>query len=298
MNTPRPGPTVVVGADGSEPALRAVRWAAHEAGRRGVPLRVVTAFEWVRGRPIGQVGLGEGYRDIMLGVARTRLADAVGVAEEELPGLEVQSQLVVGFPIPVLTAQAKGAELVVIGDRGLGGVTGLLLGSVAVALAAHAECPVVVVRGEADPPDPAAPVVVGVDGSPTSDAALAFAFEAAAGRKVPLVAVHAWRDVLVDPTVAPLLDREAIEDDEREALAERLAGWGEKYPDVRVERVVTREHPARALVDRSQRAQLVVVGSRGRGGFAGLVLGSVSHAVLHRAHCPVAVVRPETAPAG
>jgi len=293
MNTTRPGQTVVVGVDGSEPARRALRWAAEEAVRRGLPLRVVTAFEWLRGQPIGLVGLGENYRDIMLAATRRRLAEAVRVAEKEQPGLEVQSQLVVGFPIPVLTAEAQRAALVVIGDRGLGGVTGLLVGSVAVALAAHADCPVVVVRGEAEEPDPTAPVVVGVDGSPTSEAALAFAFDAAAGRKVSLVAVHTWWDLLVDPTLAPLLDFDAIENDEREVLAERLAGWAEKYPDVRVQRLVTRDRPAHALVEQSLRAQLVVVGSRGRGGLSGLVLGSVSHAVLHRAHCPVAVVRPE-----
>jgi nucleotide-binding universal stress UspA family protein len=293
MNTPRPGRTVVVGVDGSEPARRAVRWAAQEAARRGLPLRVVTAFEWMRGRPVGYVGLGESYREIMLGAARQQLAEAVRIAEQEQPALEVQSQLVVGFPIPVLTAVARQAELVVIGDRGLGGVTGLLLGSVAVALAAHAECPVVVVRGDAETPDPSAPVVVGVDGSPASEAALAFAYEAASVRNVPLVAVHTWWDLLVDPVMAPLLDWDAIENDEREVLAERLAGWGEKHPDVRVQRLVARDRPAHALVEQSLRAQLVVVGSRGRGNVAGLVLGSVSHAVLHRAHCPVAVVRPE-----
>lgn len=298
MNTPRPGRTVVVGVDGSESARRAVRWAAQEAVRRGLPLRVVTAFEWVHGEPIGHVALGRSYRDIMLGVARQQLADAVRVAENEQPALDVQPQLVVGFPIRVLIAEAQRAELVVIGDRGLGGVTGLLIGSVAVALAAHGECPVVVVRGEADAPDPTAPVVVGVDGSPTSEAALAFAFEAATARGVPLVAVHTWWDLLVDQTMAPLLDWDAIENEEREVLAERLAGWGEKYPDVRVQRLVMRDRPSRALVEQSMRAQLVVVGSRGRGGAAGLLLGSVSHAVLQRAHCPVAVVRPEPAAAG
>jgi nucleotide-binding universal stress UspA family protein len=298
MNTPRPGRTVVVGVDGSEPARRAVGWAAQEAVRRGVPLRVVTAFEWLRGRPVGHVGMGESYREIMLGAARQQLAEGVELAEREQPALEVQSQLVVGFPIQVLTAVARQAELVVIGHRGLGGVAGLLLGSVAVALAARAECPVVVVRGEAEAPDPGAPVVVGVDGSPTSEGAVAFAYEAASSRGVALVAVHTWWDLIVDPGMAPLLDWDAIDSDEREVLAERLAGWGEKYPDVRVERVVARAHPAHALVEQSLRAQLVVVGSRGRGGAAGLVLGSVSHAVLHRAHCPVAVVRPQSGTTG
>jgi nucleotide-binding universal stress UspA family protein len=298
MSTPQRGRPVVVGVDGSEPARRAVRWAAQEAVRRRVPLRVVTAFEWLRGQPIGYVGMGDSYREIMLGVSRRHLAEAAQLAEQEQPELEVQSQLVVGFPIAVLTDEARRAQLVVIGDRGLGGVTGLLLGSVAVALGAHAECPVVVVRGDAETPDPEAPVVVGVDGSPTSEAALAFAYEAAAVRNVPLVAVHTWWDLLVDPAVAPLLDWDAIEDGERQLLAERLAGWAEKFPDVPVRRVVTRDHAAHALVEQSLRAQLVVVGSRGRGSIAGLVLGSVSHAVLHSAHCPVAVVRAETTSAG
>jgi nucleotide-binding universal stress UspA family protein len=156
----------------------------------------------------------------------------------------------------------------------------------------------VVVRGEAEERDPAAPVVVGVDGSPLSEAALAFAYEAAVMRKVPLVAVHTWWELILDPHVTSMIDWAALENEEREVLAERLAGWGEKYPDVQVERLVLRDHPGHVLVEQSKRAQLVVVGSRGRGGFTGLVLGSVSHAVLQRAHCPVAVVRPETGETG
>ena len=196
-----------------------------------------------------------------------------------------------GFPTPALQAESADAALVVLGDRGLGGFTGLLLGSVAVSLAAHAACPVVVVRGpEFDASAPRVePVVVGVDGSPASEAA--FAFAAAALHAVPLVAVHAWCDLVVDPTVAPLLD-DALESDEREVLAERLAGWSQEYLDVDVRRLVVRDRPARALVQESASAQLVVVGSRGRGGLAGMLLGLVSHALLHHAHCPVAVVRP------
>jgi nucleotide-binding universal stress UspA family protein len=119
---------------------------------------------------------------------------------------------------------------------------------------------------------------------------VAFAFDAASRRGVPLVAVHAWWDHL--DRMVPLLDWDLIETEEREVLAERLAGWGEKYPDVAVGRLITPDRPARVLVEESRRAQLVVVGSRGRGAAAGLLLGSVSHAVLHRAHCSVAVVRP------
>lgn len=292
--TQRAGRPVVVGIDGSESALQAVRWAAVEAARQNVPLRVVTAFAWNQGHALGQVGLGADYREIMLGVSRQQLAEAVAVAQETSAGNDVQQQLIVGFPIPVLRDESRRAQLVVLGDRGYGGVSGLLLGSVATAMSSHAECPVVLVRTEEGEPveDRSRPVVVGVDGSPISEAALAFAFEAASFRGVPLVAVHTWWDLLVDPALAPLLDWDAIEADEREVLAERLAGWGEKYPDVRVHRLVTRDRPAHALVQESRRAQLVVVGSRGRGAAAGLFLGSVSHAVLHRAHCSVAVVRP------
>jgi nucleotide-binding universal stress UspA family protein len=291
MSAPQGGRTIVVGVDGSEPAKRAVRWAAQEAARRKAPLRVVTAFEWTHDHAFGQVGLGTSYREIMLETARRELAEGVGIAEQAAPGVDVESQLVVGYPIAVLTAEARDAHLVVIGDRGLGGVTGLLVGSVAIALAARSTCPLVVVRGPDEEPDPSWPVVVGVDGTQGSEAALGFAYEAAAARGVSLVAVHTWWDLIVDPAMAPLLDWDAIEADEREVLAERLAGWGEKYPDVRVQRLVERGHASRVLVEQSRRAQLVVVGSRGRGSLKGLLLGSVSHAVLHRAGCPVAVVR-------
>jgi nucleotide-binding universal stress UspA family protein len=228
-------------------------------------------------------------RDVVLGRLATATAAATAVARD-LPVEQVETT---GSPVGVLQAESIRAEPVVLGDRGLGGFAGLLIGSVAVALAAHAACPVVVVRGpEPDRMVPRSePVVVGVDGSPTSEGAVAFAFEAAALRGVPLVAVHTWFDTVVDSTMAPLIDWDATETDEREVLAERLAGWAEKYPDMTVRRLVTRDRPARALVEESGRAQLVVVGSRGRGGISGLLLGSVSQALLHHAACPVAVVQ-------
>ena len=133
-------------------------------------------------------------------------------------------------------------------------------------------------------------MVLGVDGSPLSEPALAAAFEAASARAVPLVAVYAWRDLLLDPGLA-LRDWAVVEQQGRAELAERLAGWSGKYPDVPVRRVVVRDAPARALVEQSVTAQLLVVGSHGRGGVGALLLGSVSHAVLHRSHCPVMIVR-------
>ena len=287
------GRPVVAGVDGSACALQAVRWAAAEAVRRGRPLRLVAAHAWPAGGLIGDPGLGVDPQAVLRDVVLGHLAVAAATAAVVAPELPVEQVEATGLPVPVLQGESVRADLVVLGDRGLGGFTGLLIGSVAVALAAHASCPVAVVRGaEPDGTGPRRePVVVGVDGSPGSEAAVAFAFEAAALRGVPLVAVHTWQDLVVDATMAPLIDWDVVEADEREVLAERLAGWGEKYPDVELRRLVTRDRPARALVEESGRAQLVVVGSRGRGGLAGMLLGSVSQALLFHAACPVVVAR-------
>jgi nucleotide-binding universal stress UspA family protein len=279
---------VVVGVDGSASAYRAVEWAAGEAHRRGVGLRLVRAFSWTTAdHPTGWVAR---YRDEMLDVSRRQVARAVRVAADTRPDVEVESQVELGAPIEVLSSEARRAQLLVLGDRGLGEVAGLVLGSVAVSLAARGACPVVVVRGERAGAEGA--VVVGVDGSPVSEAALAFAFDAAAARGVDLVAVHAWSPTAIDEELASLVEWDASA--ESAVLAERLAGWGQKYPQVAVRRTVVRDGAVRALVTASAGAQLVVVGSRGRGNAAGLLLGSVSHGVLHGAHCPVAVVRPGT----
>jgi nucleotide-binding universal stress UspA family protein len=233
------------------------------------------------------------HRDVLVTAARAKLGVAAAAAVRDEPGLDVQQQLIVGSPIPVLAQEARRAQLLVLGDRGLGQVEGLLVGSVAGALAPHASCPVVVVRGDDDPPA-SLPVVVGVDGH--SDAAIAFAFEAAAARRVSVVAVHSWWQPVFEPEMAAVLsDRVAVQADEERMLAQRLVGWAEKYPGVFVERRVIADSPARGLLEQARAAQLVVVGSRGRGGFASLVLGSVGNVLLHRSPCPVAVVRPETA---
>ena len=294
MNAARAHRSIVVGVDGSESALQAVRWAAQEAHRRRVPLRLVSAFGWTAGHHLGDPGFGTDYLEVLLQNARDGVAAAAAAAAGVAPELAIEQEVVTGFPVPVLNAEAAHAALVVLGDRGLGGFTGLLVGSVAVALTTHAPCPVVVVRGPTPdaPPPSDGPIVVGIDGSPTSEAALAFAYEAANLRGVPLLAVHTWTDYQIGSTMTAVLEGEAIDADEHRLLAERLAGWSEKYPDVPVQRLVTRHRPAATLIEQSTHAQLVVVGSRGRGGFAGLLLGSVSHALLHHSGCPVAVVRP------
>jgi len=287
---------VVVGVDGSGSAYRAVEWAAAEAARRGAELRLVRAFSWTTSeRPIRDGGRVAQYRDQLLKIARGQVARAARIAADVRPEVETTTQVAVGAPIEVLGSEARRAQLLVLGDRGLGGLAGLLLGSVAVGLAAHGACPVVIVRGErAGAGNDESPVVVGIDDSPISEAALAFAFEAAAARGVGLVVVHAWSPTAIDDALAPVMDWDAATAEEDALLAERLAGWEQKHPEVAVRRTVVRNGAVRSLVAASREAQLVVVGSRGRGNATGLLLGSVSHGVLHASHCPVAIVRPGT----
>jgi nucleotide-binding universal stress UspA family protein len=163
------------------------------------------------------------------------------------------------------------------------------------AVATHGRCPVVVIRGGAEDLE-GKPVVVGVDGSPASEAAIAFAYDEASRLGVPLIALHTWTDTITAAAfaMAPYaVDWFEVQNEELRLLAERLAGWQEKYPDVQVQRVLTRDHPARSLIDQAREAQLVVVGSRGRGQVAGLLLGSTSQALLHHAPCPLVIVRPD-----
>ena len=244
--------TVIVGVDGSEEALRAVRWAVPEARRRQATLRLVTAFAWTDDRMVGWPGLGQAaYGERLRAAAEHDLAAAASVAAQLDPDLPVEQDLVLGFPGGVLVDQARGAELLVVGDNGRGRLGSVLAGSVAVGVAAHAACPVVVVRGVEPQPDERLPVVVGIDGTPLSEAAVAFAFEAASARRAPLVAVHTW----VGPLIAELVDWQSAAVESEESLAERLAGWGAKYPDVHVQRVVARTSAARALLDQAARAQ-------------------------------------------
>jgi nucleotide-binding universal stress UspA family protein len=284
------GAPVVVGVDGSESALDAVRLAAREAERRGRALHVVHAFIW----PLMHVPLGPdpaGPPEGGLRHAAERLVGtAVDMAAKTVPGLRVTSEIREGYAAPVLLHQARQAALVVLGDRGLGAVGGLIMGSVAVQVAAHAACPVLVAKRGGHPEGP---VVVGVDGSEVSDHAVGFAFEEASQRGAPLRAVLAWRYPVSagHGDMLPLVyDRNELAAEEEVVLAEATAGWRDRFPDVVVTRHLDRGRPADVLVRESRAAQLVVVGARGRGGFTGLLLGSVSHAVLHHAHCPIAIV--------
>ncbi|GLF95007.1 universal stress protein [Streptomyces yaizuensis] len=285
---------VVVGVDGSKSALTAVEVAAREARLRGVGLHVVHAFIWpamhvdLGPSPTGPVGGG------LLNAAERVLSDAVDRARETAPDIEVTRELVTGEPLTVLESQSRKASLVVVGSRGMGGFIGLLVGSTAVHLSAHGRCPVLVVRGDARD---SGPVVVAVDGSPEADAAVGFAFAEASARGAELVAVHAWNTWTErgddDPghpqNLVDGVDR--LRAGEERLLAEALAGWQERYPDVTTRRRLVEGRIRPALIEETERAQLIVMGARGRGGFVGLLLGSVSQALLHHAHCPVAVVR-------
>ena len=180
--------------------------------------------------------------------------------------------------------------MIVAGSQGLGSLGRLLLGSVTAGLIHHANCPVAVIHSDGNAaPDPNAPVLLGIDGSPASEAATALAFDEASQRGVELVALHAWSDVGVFPMLG--MDWRDNEARGKEILAERLAGWQEQYPDVRVKRLLFCDKPSQWLLKESERAQLVVVGSHGRGGFPGMLLGSVSSAVAQSARVPVIVVR-------
>lgn len=295
MSTPPVGTAAVVaGVDGSESALRAVRWAANEAQSLRRPLRVVHATVWpLIAHPVPP-GVPTDYRTAMVEAARGWLQSAREAARSAAAEAQVSEQLVTGDAGPALLAESADARELVVGSRGLGGFTGMLVGSVAIALTQHAQCPVVVVVRAGG--DPTGPVVVGVDGSPAGEKVLGYGFDAASRAQAPLRAVHIWSDVGVGGLLwrSPPggLDWETVEQDAHRLLAERLAGWQEKYPEVAVQRIVHQDRPAHRLREAGYQARLLVVGSRGRGGFAGLLLGSTSRALVHHAPCPLAVVRP------
>ncbi|PXY22270.1 universal stress protein [Prauserella muralis] len=287
---------VVVGIDGSEASTQATRWAARLAAQRELPLYIVHAYGLL-GRYYGELPISSGVFEAVEDEAKTLVSAAAEAARAEAPGVEVEAVVIDEPPVTLLIKLSREARFVVLGASGLGGFAGMLAGSTAVGLAGHGECPVVIVRhreGQEQPPADG-PVVVGVDGSPVSERAIAAAFEEASFRGAPLVAVHAWLDVEYESAfnrARVFFEGGPLQQDEERLLAERLAGWQEKYPDVAVERVLAKDRPKHELLERSATAQLVVVGSRGRGGVAGMLLGSTSQTLLHHAQCPVMIVRP------
>ncbi|GGQ26373.1 universal stress protein [Streptosporangium pseudovulgare] len=278
---------VIVAVDGSPDAARAVRWAADDAFRRRLPLRLVHVVE--RGPyDIPRFSAPE-WPGTLVVSGRRVLDEAENQARARQPTLEVATELIEGSRTRSLCEQAADAAQIVLGSRGLGGFASALLGSVSTYVAGHVRCPVVVVRPGGE--EHRREVVVGVDDSPQSDPALAYAFEQAKARGCPLRAVHAWQ--LPVHAFAPdvTYDMDEVRRYQDRMVREKLTAWREKLPEVQVIEDVSSAHPVDALVEASADADLVVVGSRGMGTIGSAILGSVSRGVLHHARCPVAVVR-------
>ncbi len=285
MQTLSPG-GVVLAYDGSPDADRAVRWAVQIAQQYGAPLQLVTAREVVP-EPVrvagGRTEWEQAAEDLLARGARL-------VAESG--GREPEQLAVFLPPVEALLTIGRTARLLVVGARGHTRLGGVLLGSVSQHVSRHAPCPVAVVREQSSPR--AEDVVVGVDDSAEARDALQTAFELAQARHAPVVAVHGWSPKSGEqvggrlPPTGEVVDRRAAAEQMVEAAVEPLR---KRFPEVEVTIEAVPVHPARLLVDASSHAAVVVVGSRGRGAFAGLLLGSVSQSVLNHAGCPVVVVR-------
>ncbi len=287
------GGGILAAVDGSESADRALAWAVREAQARGTSLTIAHTYHWP-GTGMGAMEASGFLMDALEEDSRDIVATAQRRAHELAPEVPVSTESRLGPAVATLVGLAQDKDLVVVGSRGLGGFTGLLLGSVGTGLVANAPCSVAVVRGERVPA-PDDPVVVGVDGAASGELVLAEGFRAAQRRGCPLLAVHCWQDPTADLRAArgrdPLTDAESWERTVSEALAERLASVGARFPSVRVESVTSRGRPAPVLLEHAASAQLVVVGTRGRGELKGMLLGSTSRAMVQHAPCPVLVVR-------
>jgi nucleotide-binding universal stress UspA family protein len=287
---------VVVGVDGSTAALHAVRWAAREASARRLPLTLAHLHPDPAARYADEK-IVTAMRPALQAQANKWLDEAIKAAREAAPDVDAHYELRVGDVVHGLVDLSARATLIVLGARGLGGFTGMLVGSTANSVVAGAACPVVVIR---TPPlgtgVATGPVVVGVDGSPASEEAIRFAFEEASLRGCPLIAVHTWIEIFIEPELNVdriVFDTTVLEQRERELLAQRLAGWQEKYPEIKVTRVVERDRSVRALLNYDGDAELIVVGSRGLGGYHGMLLGSTSQALMQYAKSPLVVARPQ-----
>jgi nucleotide-binding universal stress UspA family protein len=284
---------IVVGFDGSAPSRTALRYAVTQARRKNAPVRVLAAYDYSwQGSRFGGV-------ETLEQIVRQRFQEMVDRAIAELhtiePDLTVSGTAVLGVPGPVLIDASRTAAMVVVGNRGHGGFGSLLLGSVGAHVAAHARCPVVVVRGTVDTAD--GPVIVGVDGSSRAEHTLSVAFDEATRRGSDLIAIRAFQ-LPVPYGIMAMGTRpfnpDELKQAEAAALEDSLRPWRDKYPDVPVEALVAQGSAARVLVDVSSNAGLVVVGSHGHGSIAGTLLGSVVLQLLHHADCPVLIVRHDT----
>jgi nucleotide-binding universal stress UspA family protein len=278
---------LVVGVDGSAASMAAVAWAAAEAADRRRPLSLCHVIDQ---RWLADVSISGAVGENVQANARALLDRAAAVAGSVDAAAHVEGRLLEGHPAAELIRFSIHADEIVLGTRGHGGFGGLLLGSVSAHVAAHSTRPVIVVRERRHP---AGPVLVGVDGSHYSDRAVVYAFDFAARHQLPLRALHCYSDPLTRPGLGtvPLEVSGTARAAAEQCLSDSVSPWKSKYPQVDVDRVMIPDTPARLLVDMSELSSLVVVGSRGHGPLVGMLLGSVSQAVLRHAHATVAVIR-------
>ena len=287
---------VIAGIDASRCSRRAAGWAAAEAVRRGGSLVLVHAYSLPSTGYSGSNPYPANLLPQLREEGEALLSDTVAALRLDHPALDIETRMSYGDPATVLRHASATAQLTVVGARGGDRVVSAL-GSVTVGIASTNPGPVVVIHPGAQCA-PTGPVVVGVDGSPTSDAALRFAFDAAAIRGVPLVAVHCWTDPVIVGELPyfteGIVDPTWLAVEQRHFLAQALMPWSAAFPDVVVQQVVIHGRPTPALLESSRTAQLTVVGSHGHNGMAGgrLLLGSTSVALITHSPSPVVVVRP------
>jgi nucleotide-binding universal stress UspA family protein len=298
---------IIVGYDGTETAGFAVDWAAAEAARRGTELRVLSVAELPPGLAPGSAGAWPWSAETATAAAQALADEGAVRAGKVADETRITARAVLGPVAASLVAASAEAELVVLGTRGHRPIGEAVLGSVCFAVTTHSACPVVVVHeAPRQPVDPAAPVVVGVDDSSAAAAALWFAATTARTASAPLRVVTAWRPPSAQAWALTFYEHAPQGDPGEHARiqAARLLAEGadhasataqerlrRDFPDVTATFDVVAGDPRTVLAEASADARLLVVGARGHGGLAGLLLGSVSHALLHLAHSPVAVVR-------
>lgn len=281
---------IVVGYDGSPDATAALEWAVREARSRHLRIHILYSEP--------EMGGWDAAAATMSGapiLSTTLPHDGAGLLEKAAAvatgsGVPVETADTSGSPSHALVQASRDAAMVVLGSRGQGAVSSIILGSTVSHVAAHAHCPVVVVQSETVPDGP---VVVGVDGSPSSEEVLGWAIDHASRHGLALEVLHAYSIPVypgVVPYVPPVEVTQATADFEDRVAHEALAGWSEQYPDVAVTTKVMHGRPGPALVEATERASLTVVGSHGRGAFLGMLLGSTSQSLLHHAKGSVVVL--------
>lgn len=292
MTTHVDNQSIVVGIDGSSAALAAARWAGAVAARQHAPLVLVSVVPAADVRLTAAAIAESDLLPALRAAAKRRVAEVVAAVRHDQPELRITESVVDGTPARELIAASGSARLVVVGASADDRFATLLLGSTALLVANKAACPVVVWRGHRDRPLPdQRPVLVGVDGSPDSEAAVGQAFEVASLLGAGVIALHSWNDPDLLRWNPPADAWEILAQQEQELLSERLAGWCEKYPDVVVTQVLQKGPTAQALLEHAADAQLIVTGSHGHNRLTGLLLGSTSQNLLHHAPCPALICR-------